>query len=306
VLFLNQRGYASALICGRCRSRVQCPRCRASLVLHRTSGLLHCHLCHARQPLAQRCADSSCGGRLVHMGLGTQRVEEVVTRRFPQARIARVDSDSMDRQADYERVLRDFADRRLDILIGTQIVAKGLDFPGVSLVGVISADTALFQPDFRANERTFQLVTQVAGRAGRAQRRGRAVIQTLMSTLPALQAAMRHDYEAFAGEELLARQQMNLPPFSRLVRWILQDARESRLQREAEEFTQAVRHAAGAAGAAGAEVFGPHPSPLERIRGRYRYDVLLRTAVLNKLRRDVRPQPRVERLTVDVDPVSML
>lgn len=313
VLLLNRRGYAGLLYCPKCKRGVTCHHCKASMVFHRISGTSVCHHCYFKMPAPQQCEDPSCRSRLILLGSGTERVEAEVRRRFPDARVQRVDSDTMDNVREYERVLGAFEKREIDIMIGTQMIAKGLDFPFVSLVGVISADTGLFTPDFRANERTFQLITQVAGRAGRAHTTGEVVVQTLMSELPAIQAAMRHDYDAFARHELQTRSEMGMPPFSRLTRWILADKSESKAQAAAAQFAETVRAATSLLELNDATVSGPFPSALERIRNQYRYDVILRTPsaeqrsrVLNYLRREKRLRPAVQRLVVDVDPVSML
>ncbi len=313
VLFLNQRGYACALFCPRCRATVRCDHCKASLVLHRATGTMCCHHCQRRSHPPDMCANPSCGTRLLQFGVGTERAEEELHQFFPNARIQRVDSDTMTHPAEYERVIRAFERRTIDLLIGTQIVAKGLDFPMVSLVGVISADTALHQPDFRAGERTFQLVTQVAGRAGRAQTPGRVVVQTVMPDLQALQSSLTHDYDGFAESELALRREMRFPPYTCLVRWVLSDATESKLIAEAEKFAVTLQGACRALAIAGAEVMGPTPCVLQRIRGRYRRDVVVsmptiaeRTQFLKHLRTTVKPRARVHRVMVDVDPVSLL
>ncbi len=313
ILLLNRRGYAPVLYCPRCKRRVLCRNCKASMVFHRLTGEAVCHHCHAKMPAPQWCADPSCATRLVRFGLGTERVEEEIRHKFPVARVRRVDSDTMENVREYEKVLAAFEGREFDIMIGTQMVAKGLDFPFVSLVGVVSADTALFLPDFRANEGTFQLVTQVAGRAGRAKTGGRVVVQTLMGDLPALQAAAQHDYDSFAEHELKVRRETRMPPFSRLTRWILSDTSESKLKQAARDFATVLRDACAHIGSASAEVSGPFPSPLERIRKQYRYDILLRTGsaedriqLLNYLRHERKLKAKVQRMVIDVDPVSLL
>ncbi len=313
ILLLNRRGYAHVLYCPRCKSRVLCHNCKAGMVFHRASAEAICHHCHAKIGVPQCCADPSCATRLISFGLGTERVEEEVRRKFPSARVRRVDSDTMDDVRKYEQVVAAFEQREFDVMVGTQVVAKGLDFPFVSLAGVVSADTALFMPDFRANEVTFQLITQVAGRAGRAKVGGRVVVQTLMSELPALQAAIRHDYDSFAEQELKSRRETHMPPFSRLTRWILSDPSESKLQHASREFASVIRAACSHLGLATAEVSGPFPSPLERVRRRYRYDILLRTdsaqdraALLEYLRYEKQLKASVQRMVIDVDPVSLL
>jgi primosomal protein N' (replication factor Y) len=313
VLFLNQRGYATALFCPKCRSRLLCPNCQASMVVHRSTSRVRCHHCHHHMAIPEQCSTAGCAGRLLLFGVGTERVEEELNRKFPAANVRRVDSDTMLRESDYEGLISDFGNGLIDILIGTQIVAKGLDFPGVSLVGVINADTALFRPDFRANERTFQLITQVAGRAGRAHGHGRVVVQTLMGDLPALQAAVNHDYATFAAGEMVTRRDTGMPPLSCLTRWLIQDPVESRLAREATVFADALRGVLADQRVTGADVIGPTPCAIERIRQMYRYDVLLRcvdpgqrSQLLHHVRYTARLHPRAERVRVDVDPLSLL
>lgn len=313
VLLLNRRGYSHALFCPSCKSRVLCHNCHASMVFHRTTGEAVCHHCYSKMPAPQHCADPSCGTRLLRFGVGTERVEEEIRRKFPDARVRRVDSDTMGNVRDYENVVAAFEAREFDIMVGTQMVAKGLDFPFVSLVGVVSADTALFLPDFRANESTFQLVTQVAGRAGRAKTGGRVVVQTLMGDLPVLQAAQKHDYDAFAEHELKVRRETHMPPFTRLTRWILSDVSESILKHAAAKFAETIREACSHLGLRSAKVSGPFPSPLERMRKRYRYDVLLRNSnaqerreLLDYLKHNKKLNAKVQRVVIDVDPVSFM
>ncbi len=313
VLLLNRRGYAQVLYCPRCKLGVSCRNCQAGMVFHRISGTVVCHHCYVQMEAPRRCADPSCGTPLIRFGLGTERAEEEVQRKFPQARLRRIDSDTMGRTADYEDMVRAFENHEYDFMIGTQMVAKGLDFPRVSLVGVLNADTALHLPDFRADERTFQLVTQVAGRAGRAHGRGQVVVQTAMPELPALLAAAQHDYDRFAATELAARRKTGMPPFSVLVRWVLSDAAESTLKLAAAHLAGVIREACVHLGLSDARVSGPFPCPLERLRRRYRQDILLRTAtaeqrsaLLDYLRQEHRLRSTAERVIVDVDPVSLL
>ncbi len=311
VLLLNRRGYASFLFCARCRTPIVCPNCSVHLVFHATAGAAICHYCHERLIVPARCAMAGCGGTLVRFGMGTQRVEQELAAKFPAARIARFDSDVMRRAEDYARVLGDFEARRIDVLVGTQMVAKGLDFPFVSFVGVVSADTALALPDFRAAERTFQLVLQVAGRSGRSEVGGEVVVQTFAGHLPAIQRAVSHDYDGFAAHELEARRRVRLPPHARLVRIVLADARLTRVQREAEALAARIGETLAKFGAP-ADVIAPQPSPIQRIRNQYRYDLLLRFAgasamirSLDALRGAGALKARVRTLVVDVDPVSL-
>lgn len=312
VLLLNRRGYASYLVCSRCHNPIVCPNCRVNMVFHQTTGRAVCHYCSARMIMPKRCGDASCGGTLIRFGMGTQRVEEELHVNFPQARVARADSDALTKAAQYEDVVQAFQKGELDVLIGTQIVAKGLDFPRVSFVGVVNADTALSVPDFRAAERTFQLVTQVAGRAGRAHSGGRVVVQTLSGGSAALQFAATHQYEPFAQYELLLRKKLNWPPFSRLARVVISQPTESKARGLAEKLAQDVRDATLKQGLR-ADVLGPQTAPLGRLRNQYRYEFLIRAVdasrlmeCLERLRCEKTLPLNVKGILLDVDPVSLL
>ncbi|MGN6505073.1 MAG: replication restart helicase PriA, partial [Tepidisphaeraceae bacterium] len=236
ILLLNRRGYANCIFCSHCNEAMQCKYCDTTLTYHRAAplnphsgsteaglhtGQLHCHYCLAVNPLPATCP--TCGKKLSLFGLGTQRVEEELARKFPDLNYARVDSDTMRSKTDYEALLGRFGRGDIQVMLGTQMIAKGLDYPNVTLVGVISGDTALSLPDFRAAERTFQLVTQVAGRAGRGDKPGRVVLQTFLPEDIALQSAVRQDFEGFATHELEHRRMANLPPMSRMVRIVVRD-----------------------------------------------------------------------------------
>jgi primosomal protein N' (replication factor Y) len=333
VLLLNRRGFASYLVCSRCQNPIVCPNCRANMVFHQTVGKAICHHCSAKMVVPRRCGDASCGGTLIKFGMGTQRVEEELKQKFPQARIARADSDSMTRVSKYEQVLRDFLAHKLDVLIGTQMIAKGLDFPEVSFVGVVNADTSLSAPDFRAAERTFQMIAQVAGRAGRARGAGilpasdhlggassapasdpggRVVVQSLVGMSPALQFAAKHDYESFAAHEMALRKRLGWPPFARLARIILTFRTESQARAEAHRLADLVRQYI-VDEKMPADVLGPQSAPLSRLRNNFRYDFLIRCPnasrlmeTLSRLRNVGALVPMGKHLTIDVDPVSLL
>jgi len=312
VLLLNRRGYASYLFCPSCGRRVVCPNCKVNMVFHKTIGQAVCHYCRARFNVPRTCPDESCRHKLVRFGVGTQRVEEELIRKFPSARIARVDTDTMRRAEQYERLVEDFEHRRIDVLAGTQMIAKGLDFPFVSFVGVVSADTALAIPDFRAAERTFQLVTQVAGRAGRGPVPGEVVVQSFATDLHAIRAAVAQDFEQFARTELATRRTLRLPPYARLTRIVLSDPRDSRVRAEADRLAERIRETIVAIGSQ-ADCLGPSKCPLERLRNRYRYDLVVRAPtaramqeILDRLRGQGDLTARVKGFIVDVDPVSLL
>jgi primosomal protein N' (replication factor Y) len=246
------------------------------------------------------------------VGAGTQRVEDVLTKLFPAARVRRVDSDTMQSASRYRKLIDDFEARRVDVVVGTQMIAKGLDFPFVSFVGVLNADMALAAPDFRAGERLFQLITQVAGRAGRADLPGEVVVQALAVDTPALQAAMRHDFDRFAEVELKIRRTLQLPPYTRLTRLILAGPREAQIREQAHRLADGIRESLAAAGLDQADILGPQPCALLRLRSRYRYDLLLRASTaatmrtcLDHLRTENMLKARVPSFVIDVDPISL-
>lgn len=312
ILLLNRRGYANYLFCPSCRVVITCPQCKVNMTFHKTTGLVRCHHCTARFAVPIYCPHCPGRGKLVRFGMGTQRVEEELKRKFAQARIARVDSDTMQRFEHYQQLISQFEAGQIDIIVGTQMIAKGLDFPFVSLVGVVSGDTALAIPDFRSAERTFQLITQVAGRAGRSDLPGTVVVQSLNPRQPSIQAAIRQDYPRFAHQELQLRRRIMLPPWGRLTRITLADPRRSRCRDQAALLVQTI---CGVIEKIGSPVrcTGPQTSPIERIRNQYRFDVLLMgpSAVeMQKLLAELREQDllraRTRSFTVDVDPVALL
>ena len=324
IILLNRRGYSNFVYCSSCQEPVHCKYCDATMTYHRTvasgassgsteagvhTGQLHCHYCLAVQPLPQTCPQ--CGKKVSLFGLGTQRVEEELARKIPGLRFARVDSDSMHSAKEYEALLGKFAKGEIQVMLGTQMIAKGLDYPNVTLVGVISGDTALALPDFRAAERTFQLITQVAGRAGRGDNPGRVVLQTFLPTDPAIQAALRHDFLGFAKSELPHRRETGLPPFGRMVRIVLRDQDLEKLQRRSEELAEQASAAIVSHGNLVA-MKGPMPAAINRIAGYYRFQILLNAARHEPLQRvlaAVRAEGHLaqnDRIAVDVDPVSLL
>jgi primosomal protein N' (replication factor Y) len=263
-------------------------------------------------PIPRFCPNLTCGEELVQVGVGTQRVEDVVRRLFPKARLQRADRDTIKHRRQYRQTLDEFESRRIDVLIGTQMIAKGLDFPYVSFVGVIHADSTALTADFRAHERLFQLITQVAGRAGRADAVGQVVVQTTAPELPALRCALAHDYEAFVRQELPLRHRFALPPFRRLARIELAHPREQTARQEAERLAGRIMDTIRSVGFPEADVVGPNPCVLARLRGKYRYDLLVRTrtasdlrALLAALQTAKALRTRLKSITVDVDPVDM-
>lgn len=313
VVLINRRGFASWLFCPTCKTRIECRRCNAGMILHRSRGIVLCHHCHEQAPIPNRCPQMSCGGRLLTGGGGAERVEDELKQMFPTARIMRADSDTMTHASKYSDLVKKMEQGEVDILLGTQMIAKGLDFPSVALVGVIGADLAGAAGDFRASERLFQLVTQVAGRAGRAEIEGRVLVQTLSPTLPALRCSLTHDYCSFVESELAFRREQHLPPFTRMARIVISGKRESELIADGNAIADRVRSVASEIeGGSGLQVLGPHPCVLERLRGSYRFELLLvaRTATeLNNVISAVRSsggfKSKSRSLMIDVDPVSM-
>jgi primosomal protein N' (replication factor Y) len=309
MLFLNRRGFSPVLYCGRCTSAVRCEACSVSLTLHLSRGRLVCHYCKAEMRRPEICPHCRMTP-LTELGFGTEKVEGEVKRRFPSAVVVRMDTDTMKKREDYERVLGAFREKKIDVLVGTQMIAKGLDFPGVTVVGVVSADTGLFQPDFRAAERTFQLLSQVAGRAGRGHREGTVVIQTLCPENDAIRFAARGDFEGFLTKELASRRQAGYPPFTRLIRIILEGAD---LARVTERATKIRDELSGPAGSAGFTVLGPAPAPIAKIKGRHRWHLLVKCpdpksfeSAREALRDAEATGDARLRVLLDVDPASML
>ncbi|MBI1825274.1 MAG: primosomal protein N' [Planctomycetes bacterium] len=312
ILLMNRRGFANRLFCPQCKTRITCPQCNVGLVMHSATGNSICHYCHQRIATPANCPNLSCGAELVHVGFGTQRVEQVLAELFSSARLRRADSDTMRHRSHYQSLIDDFAARRIDILVGTQMIAKGLDFPGVSLVGIVSAEASGLASDFRAQERLFQLVTQTAGRAGRADVPGRVIIQTITPDLPALQFSLHHDYAGFAQCELRSRQHVGWPPFRRLARIVVSHSREEIARREAEMLFSRVIEAVRQSGLPG-DLLGPNPCFLSRLRGKYRWELLIRTAnavdlcrLMQELESKKAFRPKSASTILDVDPVDFV
>jgi primosomal protein N' (replication factor Y) len=312
ILLHNRRGYAVYLRCGHCGLTVSCERCGTHMVYHRSDNRIKCHRCGRWAPVPTQCLDDSCGGPLKRAGLGIQRLEQELQCRFPEARLQRLDSDTMRRREDYAAALGRFAAREADVLLGTQMVAKGLDFPGVRLVGVLDADAVLWLPDFRASEFVFQLLVQVVGRAGRREGDSLALVQAQNPGLPAIRAAVQMDYEGFAEFELAVRRRLFDPPFSRLIRLVLADARAGRARDEATGLAERLRALAGKVHA-GIRVNAAEPCVIPRLREMFRYHIVVRTPrdlgprpLLRAAEQEKALSPRVRRFTIDVDPLEML
>jgi primosomal protein N' (replication factor Y) len=307
MLFLNRRGYASSFMCPQCGYVAQCGNCSVSMTCHTQDDTLKCHICGDVRKLPGRCPE--CGDEAYRMaGIGTQRVEKIVGKLFPQARVQRMDSDSTTAKNSHQKILGEFRTGRIDILVGTQMIAKGLHFPNVTLIGVIYADMGLHMPDFRAGERTFQLLTQVAGRAGRGEVSGLVVVQTYTPFHPAIQAARRLDFPAFYDQEIEFRKELSYPPFTRLVCITLRSKSAERASFLAETLAKAIEpHLPESA-----IIAGPAPAPIEKARGYYRVQIILRARSVGKMVEAIRTAvknikwPSDVTYAIDVDATSLL
>jgi primosomal protein N' (replication factor Y) len=308
ILFLNRRGAASFAQCRDCGYVPHCSSCAVALSYHREQDRLVCHQCNRGKPMPAVCPQ--CRSRRLRLvGIGVERVAEEAAQAFPKARLLRWDRDVTRGRGSHERILARFLAREADILIGTQMVAKGLDMPAVTLVGVVSADVSLHLPDYRAAERTFQLLTQVAGRAGRAgsgdgaqPELGRVIIQTYTPQHYAIAAAAQHDYESFFAQEIELRRRLGYPPFSRLARLVYSHTNNTYAYQEATRLVRALTHERDTRGLPDLEIMGPSPAYVARLRGRYRWQVIVRGRHPAELLADVTlPQNWV----LDIDPVSV-
>ena len=300
LLFLNRRGLATVVLCKDCGHRLLCPYCDIPLVFHADRRQLVCHRCDFRDQPPPACRD--CGGSLNYFGAGTQRVEQELQRLLPDARIMRWDQDAVRGKDGHARLLSRIERHEVDLVVGTQMIAKGFDLPLVTAIGVIHADTMLYLPDFRAGERTFQLLTQVAGRAGRRTAGASVVIQSYAPDHYAIQAAARHDYAAFYAEEIDFRRVHQYPPFTRLVRYLYRDSREERCAAEADAMARALARHARHRGLA-MDLLGPAPAFVGRIRGQYQWQIVLRATDLAPLLDGLPGRPG---WVIDVDPQSLL
>jgi primosomal protein N' (replication factor Y) len=309
LVLLNRRGFATAVFCRQCGATLDCPNCSVSLIVH-TEGQRHrgrCHYCNYTVAVPNAC--TACAGPyLERRGFGTERVAAEIGAMFPDARVERLDRDSARRRGAAARILRSMADGSIDVLVGTQMIAKGHDFPRVTLVGVISADVGLGLADFRAAERTFQLLTQVAGRAGRGADAGEAIVQTLYPDHYSIRHACRQDYDAFFAEELRYREAMRYPPITALVNIIVRAPDARRAMSDANTLAQPLRTVADASRF---RVLGPAPAPVAKLRGEYRAQIFLKGGNRPLMREAVMaglaavPEMR-RRVAVDIDPVSIL
>jgi len=307
ILFLNRRGFSTSLLCSNCGEARNCPNCSVALTFHRHVARLSCHLCGHTAAVPRKCP--ACGkDALIYAGFGTEKVESTVAHIFPKATVRRMDADSMTRKEAYRETLRSFRTGKIDILVGTQMIAKGLHFPNVTLVGIINADLALHLPDFRAGERTFQLLTQVAGRAGRGETPGEVFVQTYTPFSPSIQFARHHDFAGYFQQELEFRERCDFPPFKHAILITVRSAHEGRAKLSAETLKRRLKEALPEEFILGDST----PAPLEKLQGQFRFHILLRGEAIMRLSRLVRktldklPFPEDVTVTVDVDPYQLL
>lgn len=308
MIFLNRRGFSAALVCPDCGTVSECEHCSVKLTYHKARHRLICHTCGDERAAPDRCPE--CGSKeFKYSGAGTEKIEEVMAKLFPKANIARMDSDTMRKKNAHRDILAKFRLGKIDILIGTQMIAKGLDFPNVTLVGVVNPDHALHMADFRAGERVFQLLTQVAGRAGRGQVEGEVLVQTYTPHHPAIQFARRMDFEGFCDQELAFRKELNYPPYAHLTCITLRGKQESLVEKTGETLFHYLEQAVS-----DDVMLSPLvPAPISRARGEYRYQILMRAKKTGSMTRAVRRSvaaikkwPKGVKCTIDVDATSLL
>jgi primosomal protein N' (replication factor Y) len=309
ILFINRRGYTPMTICGECGNIAKCPACSVGMTYHRDIGQNVCHYCNRHLPIESKC--SRCGSKhLQQIGAGTQRIEEETRRIFPQARVERLDIDSSRRQGAQKSILDRMKKHEIDILIGTQMVAKGLDFPDVSLMGIVDADSILNLPDFRAGERCFQLLVQAAGRAGRSNGAGEVIIQTYNPDHPVIQLAASQDYRRFYKYEIAVRKMLNYPPFTELLRIVFSAESEEQVQAMAATTAHYIEDVIDASEEE-ILLLGPAPCPIQKIRHRYRYQLIIKCGSLDLLRSIAsyilaKGTPKHVKIEIDLNPITTI
>jgi len=313
IIFLNRRGYTPFFLCPKCGVAIGCQHCSVALTYHARENQMKCHYCNSRQPVPEQCP--YCGNqKIAKFGAGTERVEEEIENIFQKARVWRMDADSTSTKYAHEKILNSFRKGNIDILVGTQMLAKGLDFPRVTLVGVILADVALNLPDFRAGERTFQLLMQVAGRSGRSHRGGEVIIQTFNPAHYAIQAAKKHNYQEFYQAEMKLRRQLEFPPYRHLMNVLIDSTSQKNALQIIRRLVEIPKEAQESTGAQNLTVMGPSAAPLSKIKGNYRFRFLMlasNTALLRSLGGEIMEAHKKfrrarTRLTVDMDALSMM
>jgi primosomal protein N' (replication factor Y) (superfamily II helicase) len=307
ILFLNRRGYATSLVCNQCGHVCECPNCSIALTYHAGESRLKCHICSHIAVAPRKCPECSDPG-IRYAGFGTEKVENTVKKIFPKAATARMDADTMNRKDAYRETLKAFRTGKIDILIGTQMIAKGLDFPNVTLVGIINADVGLHLPDFRAGERTFQLLTQVAGRAGRGEMEGEVYVQSATPFSPSIQFARHHDFDGYWEQEIEFRERCEYPPFVHMLMVHIRSEHQRRAEFSAETLHRRLEEQLSAQ----VTLHPWGPAPIERTKNYFRYQILMRTRSILKLSRKVKAIlnnltfPEDVFVTVDVDPYQLL
>ncbi|MFQ5953012.1 MAG: primosomal protein N' [Candidatus Omnitrophota bacterium] len=305
LIFLNRRGFSTFVSCRKCGHVVKCDKCDSPMVFHKQKNELICHYCNRRIPPPEICP--ACDqDYLMYKGTGTQRVESELKKIFPETKIARMDSDTMTKRGAHDRVLGEFKKHKIDVIVGTQMIAKGLDFPKVTLVGVVSADANLNLPDFRSGERTFNLITQVAGRAGRGDLGGEVIVQTYTPEHYAVSFAAKHDYHGFYDKEIISRRELLFPPFVHLVKITLRGRKEENVIKITGRLTERLTKKIP-----GIDILGPVPSPILKLRGYYRWNVIVKTKDRDGTIKNLREVLKGFRkgagvfMAVDVDPITM-
>lgn len=316
ILFLNRRGYSTFISCRSCGYVVKCPHCEISLTYHKNSQFLSCHYCGYKQNPPQLCP--KCNSKYIkYFGTGTEKIEKMTQELFPAAKISRLDLDTTSRKGSMEKIIREIRQGKVDIVIGTQMIAKGLDFPNVTLVGVIAADMSLNLPEFRAAERTFQLITQVAGRAGRGERLGRVIVQTYEPEHFAIQASQNHDFVSFYHQEIAVRESFNYPPFSQLINIMITGENETDVIRLSNEYAAELKYALKNVDITEEIIFGPGPAALARINQKYRWQIIIKSkmidqnvirGIINTVRINVlkKNSGNDVNINIDINPFNML
>lgn len=320
LLFLNRRGFSAFIKCGECGYIMRCPHCDITLTFHRIDFSMRCHYCGFTQKAPPLCPNCQ-GFKFIYRGVGTQKVEEELKRNFPQAKVERMDLDTTSTKGSHRRILSEFGKKKFNILLGTQMITKGLDFPEVTLVGVVSADFSLDLPDFRTKERTFQLLTQVAGRAGRGDLGGEVIIQTYYPDEWTIKLAARHDFIAFYQNEIEQRKELGYPPFNHLVKILFSGKNQNKVMTQSEKFCSLLREMLTKKNLKDAEVLGPAPAPLSKIKNQYRWQAIVKTQTTQKVvdvigkileerkgfsSKSFGKKEDSLRISVNVDPVDML
>ncbi|MDR3183071.1 MAG: primosomal protein N' [Planctomycetaceae bacterium] len=307
ILLLNRRGFSTHIQCPACGEALKCPNCDVSLTHHKSEEIALCHYCDYQVPAPAACPACQFAG-IQYWGFGTQKLEAEIRSRFPNVSVLRMDTDTMQRTGAHEKALSQFRNGEVQILLGTQMIAKGLDFPNVTLVGVINADTALHLPDFRAAERTFHLITQVAGRTGRGEKGGRVIIQTFSPEHPAIRAAAKHDYTSFVKQELPVRQMLGYPPYTKMIRIVIRGENEMQTLEFANHFAQRLKTEEGMF-----KILGPAPAPFAKLRGYYRFHIHLHgtdgghlRSLADSVSRSLKSSSPSIQWIIDIDPLDML